>query len=107
MRRKVHEVIESLEEHLKILEVGIDFIENFKDFKVVMWTQGSHATKDDKRSAKLRECFPNISKSHYRHGCCNFEENLHDGSLEHYTCTLNEILEDQMPNEEVWEYLKL
>ncbi len=36
MRRKVHEVIESLEEHLKILEVGIDFIENFKDFKVVM-----------------------------------------------------------------------
>jgi len=56
MRRKAHEVIESLEEHLKILEVGVDFIQKFKDFKVVMWPQGSHATKDDKRSAKLREC---------------------------------------------------
>ncbi len=52
-------------------------------------------------------CFPNISKSHCRHGCYNFEENLHDGSLEHYTCTLNVILENQIPNEEVWQYLKL
>jgi hypothetical protein len=56
MRRKAHEVIESLEKHLKILEMGVDFIENFKDFKVLMWPQGSHATKENKRSAKLREC---------------------------------------------------
>ncbi len=36
--------------------MGVDFIKNFKEFKVVMWPQGSHATKENKRSAKLREC---------------------------------------------------
>jgi hypothetical protein len=56
MRMKAHEVIESLEEHLCFLKMGVDFIKNFKDLKVMMWPQGSHATKENKRSAKLREC---------------------------------------------------
>jgi hypothetical protein len=34
---------------------NVNFVENSKDFKVAMWSQGSHVVKNDQRIMKLKK----------------------------------------------------
>jgi len=49
-------IIESLNEFIKVEEIGIEYVDNYNERKVLKRSQGLHATKDEHKNRAMREC---------------------------------------------------
>ncbi len=106
MQEKDRKAIENLEKHIEIPKVNIYFTKNSKDLKIMMQLQASCATKDDQKSAKLKECalIAQVKAIVYMVSILTLKKS---SIMEnHNVFALFMIQKNQMPTEVVQKYLK-
>jgi len=91
---------------MEIPKVNTNFMKNFKDLKIMMQLQASCATKDDKNSAKVKECalIAQVKASVYMASILPLKKIFIMEN--HSVFALFMIPKNQMPNEVVKKYLK-